>query len=385
MLIPLLWLKVYVQFGDAFKPEMAFHSGQFHQVRGLHYTTPHFFISPLVYNTHSPLFLLQQGFAWPDREGNRVVYIDETDTLKLAYCNPETAWTVSLKTASGPCEYMFKSQETTSFDILDTAGGSWSVQTDLGDVPVDWFKLFCNDCNTEICNPEHGTCVRDDSEGSTLNKCVCNRPTISETDWVGWNASRPIGLNCELMGECFYQAPDRRTTDSLPTITGADFLRDLEFYALITEFIGLEDENATMMHHRFIYASWLGGVADDSATPPNLTGFMMFTGRRWAMFASPPDAGQSINTQDFMTFLRDNDPANKPVQTLKNISMTYASFKPLFFSMPVNYGGESYHEETGIPWVLTDELEDYTVISRRADDAQTLPIRYLCTSCVSSE
>jgi hypothetical protein len=326
---------------------MAYYSGQFHQ----------------------------QGFGWTEREASRVFYLDETDTFKLAYCNSETAWTISFKSASSTCEYLFKSEDTLSLDIIDVAGGSWLAKTDMGDVPVDWLKVICNDCNEELCKPENGTCVRDDNRGSTLNKCVCREN-------LGQNESRPVGLNCDLMAACDLLAPDLRTTDLLPAIPGASFLKYTEFARLRFYFDQVEDENSTMMHHRPIYAAL--GEGENETYPFSFSSFMMFTGRRWTIFAAPAESRQFIDVEEFVGFLRDNDVANKPVQTLKNISQSYSSFEPIFFTMPVNYGGESYHRETGIPWVQTEKLDNYKVISHRADDSQQLPVRYLCSDCVSS-
>jgi hypothetical protein len=327
----------------------------------------------------------QQGFGWADREASRVVYVDETNTLKLAYCNPVSAWTISWKSASSPCEYIFRSQDTESFDIVEVAGGSWFVQRALGDVPVDWLKLFCNDCNDEICNPEHGSCARDDSKGSTLNKCVCHEA-------LTWNASRPVGLNCELVADCHFFAIDTSIDDSLSPIPGASFLKNLEFHDLGLDVVNdtsPELEQGMMMHHRPIY-----GIHDEAMKEETyLNAFMMFTGRRWGLFTALLGAEEqgnaAIKREEFIKFLIDNDSANKPIQTLKNISLTYSHFEPRFFTLPMNYGEESYDRWDGIPWVGTKKAgkhtERDTIISRFPDDNKQLPVRYLCSDCVSYE
>jgi hypothetical protein len=336
-------LSVFIQFGDAYHYDMAYYSGQFHA----------------------------QGFTWTVREASRVVYLDETDTLKLAYCNSEAAWTISFKSASSPCEYLFKSEETGTFDVAEVSGASWFVNRELGDVPVDWLKLFCNDCNEEICKPEHGTCIRDDRKGSSVNKCVCH-------ETLGWNDSRPVGVNCDLVAECHFFAPDKRTTGSLSAIAGAALLESAEFSD-----IGIvHDDNGTMthldntimMHHRPIYVDGR-----------NISAFMMFTGRRWVIFTSQASkqSNQTIEREEFKRFLRENDSANKPVQTLKNIVQMYSNFEPLFFTTPMNFGEEAYERQDGINWVLTEKAEDATVLSRHADDSQQLPVRFLCSDCVS--
>ena len=343
---------MYIQFGDAYNPEMAYYSGQFHH----------------------------QGFGWGDRKGNRVFYVDETETLQLAYCNTESAWTISWKIASSPCEFLFKSQETETFDVVDVGGGSWSVKTDIGDVPVDWLKLFCNDCNDEICKPENGKCVRDDSKGSKVNKCQCHNNNIE-------NQNKTVGLNCDIQVTCHYQKIDKTTTDLLSVIPGASYFINSEFWSVDSLILQMNitfddnfDVDTMLMHNRPIYLSYTDNP-----------GFMIFTGRRWVLFSSEIlDVSEGLSSvyaekfrNDFITFLHHNDPANKPFETLKNISLTFTNHTPLFFSMPVNYGGEFYQKEFGIPWVQAAELENYAILSARPDDGQPLGVRYLCSDCVS--
>jgi hypothetical protein len=266
---------------------------------------------------------------------------------------------------------LFKSQETASFDVIDVAAGSWFVKTDVGDVPVDWLKLFCNDCDDEICNPENGTCVRDDSKGSTVNRCVCRKDPENTTQ-----ATHRVGLNCELVAQCDFFAPDERTTEKLLTIPGASALVGTEFKDLGID-AGEEYENATMMHHQPIFVEFAQG-------DENLTAFKMFTGRRWVIFKASQGSEDAIALVEFLEFLHENDAANNPVQTLKKISSTYGSFQPLFFTAPVNHVGESYHRgEAGVTWGMAEKAEEYTILSRRPDDSRQLPVRYLCSDCVS--
>jgi hypothetical protein len=227
-----------------------------------------------------------------------------------------------------------------------------------------------------MCSPEHGTCVRDDSKGSTLNKCVCHEGT-------NWNESRPVGLNCELVAECHFFVPDARTIASLPATPGASVLMDTEFRDLgvqLPYFDQVELEKAMMMHHRPIYVN---AINEDSMY---LKAFMIFTGRRWGIFMAPhysDPANKTIEIEGFKRFLLENDSANKPVQTMRNIRLVYPTFEPLFFTLPVNYGEESYHKQDGIPWVGTEEAAASVIFSRKADDDQQLPVRFLCSDCVS--
>ncbi|CAB9505496.1 EGF_like [Seminavis robusta] len=328
---------VYIQFGDAFLPEMAYYSGQFHQ----------------------------QGFGWADRVNDRVVYIDDSEKLKLAYCNSETAWTISWANTLSSCDYIFKSSNTDTFDVAEV--DNWVVKTTTtGDVPVDWLKLVCNDCNPELCNEAYGDCKVDNSPGSRLNKCECKSKDRQ-------------GLNCELSASCLYFSLDARTTDTLAAQPGGYFLAETEFVDL--RVVPGFDDGITMMHHRYIYAP-LDDFEDGSpVVADNITTFMLFSGRRWVIYTLPEGSSEKLAKDEFMTFLRDNDPANRPVEMLKNISITYPHFIPLFFSSPVNYGGEEYIRESGNGWVITQPVSNYTVLPREADDNQPLPATYLCSDC----
>ncbi|CAB9504687.1 multiple EGF-like-domains [Seminavis robusta] len=330
---------VYIQFGDAFLPEMAYYSGQFHH----------------------------QGFGWSDRENDRVTYIDDTGKLKLAYCNSETAWTISwVKQGSSSCDYIFKSSNTDTFDVAEV--DNWVVKTSTtGDVPVDWLKVVCNDCTPELCNEAYGDCKVDNSKGSKLNKCECKSKDRQ-------------GLNCDLPATCRYFDLDARTTDELAVQPGGYFLSETEFVDL--SFVPGFDDDITLMHHRSIYAPYGGfNDAEGPAVVENISTFMLFSGRRWVIYTLPEGSSEHLAKDEFITFLRDNDPANNPVAALENISKTYPHFKPLFFSSPVNYGGANYVREYGNSWVLTQPVPNYTVLPRQADDNQPLPATYVCSDC----
>ncbi|CAB9518962.1 expressed unknown protein [Seminavis robusta] len=284
-----------LQFGDAFLPEMAYYSGQFHH----------------------------QGFGWSDSENDRVTYIDDTGKLKLAYCNSATAWTISwVENGSSSCNYIFKSSNTDTFDVAEVAEvDNWVVKTNTtGDVPVDWLKLVCNDFTPELCNEAYGICKVDNSTGSKLNKCECKSKDRQ-------------GLNCDLPVTCRYFDLDARTSDGLAAQPGGYFLTQKEFVDL--SFVPAFDYGITMMRHRNMYAPYMMDSTRMECpqwkqTSPHSCFFLEGGGL-------PEGSSEYLVNDEFISLLRDNDPANNPVATLTNISKTYPHFEPLFFSSPVNY------------------------------------------------
>ena len=315
--------KVYLQFGDAYNPEWAYYSGDF-----IHNGT----------------------------ESNRFLYTEQSNTLQLGYCEKERAWTVSEIEKNDVCNYIFKSDDSESFDVIDSADEGWSVKTEkTGDVPVDWFKMICNDCNNEICKGECDT---------ARNLCVCNMTEPLQ-----------LGLNCELPEDCGYYNIDYRTRDSLSSIPGTSVFFD-------NEFAGYRDENFTLMtYQRAVYIPF--NKADLNFAEP-ISAFIVFTGRRWIIFSHPQEEISNLTVDTFVQFFLDNDSTNKPVQTLKNMSKTFTDFSPLFFSDPVNYGGENYDAKpSGVGWVLAAQIANYSVVSHGPDSAQPATAKFLCSDCVS--
>ena len=314
---------VYLQFGDVYAPEWAHYSGEFHS----------------------------QGNKLADRKDSRTYYVDESKTRQLAYCRAEEAWTVS-HLSSGPCEYIFKSSKSSTFDVMEVTDGIWSVKTEsAGDVPVDWLKLTCNDCNEQRCKAENGRCSK------TENKCVCH------------SADR-IGLNCELQPKCDYYNVDSRTTESLASVPGSSLFLKNGFTSL---------PNITM-YQRNIYVPLDGPIG---YIAQSIDSFILFTGLRWVIYSLDPSQPVDTTTNDFVAFLSENDPSNNPVQTLKNITDFWkGKFSPVFFSTPVGYGASFSAEPSGVSWVLARETNS-TLLPYSANDDQKIPAELLCSDCVS--
>ncbi|CAB9504617.1 expressed unknown protein [Seminavis robusta] len=337
---------LYVQFGDAFDPKWGHYSGRF-KSQG-------------------------NGLVGGDRQDSRNFYIDEaTGQLQLAYCESEEAWTFSLVESGNSCEYIFKSADTDTFDIMEVADQDWFYNTgevegseaEMGDVKVDWLAIICNDCNEDICNPEYGTC------SDTTNKCECKEGRY--------------GLNCEFNGTtCGGFSLNMRTASGLSSIPSASYFLERTEYVAISENITLYD--------RFIYAPRNPIVAymrhgDDTA---QISSFIVFTGRRFVLYGVPEtsfEIGVRSNwtVGDFYAYFIEQDSNNRPFQMLKNLTASSPNYFPLLFSSPVNYGQDSYtFDPVGLTWVLaTEEGVKNGVLSRSPDDDKSTGAQLLCSFC----
>jgi hypothetical protein len=108
------------------------------------------------------------------------------------------------------------------------------------------------------------------------------------------------------------------------TIPGAAFLLSVEFVT--------QGMKGMMMHHLPIYTTLEFGVANNILAV-YLTGIMMVIGRRCLVLKPSDKSIKPIEREEFIQFLQDNDSANNPVQTLKNLGLKY-NLVPLLFSMP---------------------------------------------------
>ena len=313
---------VYVQFGDSYFPQYAYYSGLFEKL---------------------PTKFLD------DYYNRRAVYVDATNTLQLSWCAAERAWTFSH--TSGPsCNYIFKSSESLSFDVLDVAGSNWFVKTNqTGDLPVDWLTLACNDCskNEERCN---GNCVE--------NKCTNDDPNLR-------------GLNFEFPGaDCLFFAADQTTTSSLYAISGASFFLKNFFTALPIK---------KKMKDRLIYTTY--AITDDGDI---VSTFLLFSGRRWIVFGFPQGLTTPLTSGELALFMEENDPDNYPVRTLNNISSypLLSVFRPIFFSSAVDYGTDTYSvEPSAVTWLRAEEDPSELILGYRADETKPVDVKLHCGGC----
>lgn len=318
---------VYVQMGDSYFPQFAYYSGKFERA-------PWQFL--VDYN---------------DRRPN---YVDPTGTLELSWCRAEEAWTISY-TNSSSCDYIFKSSTTQSFDVTEAEGGVWYVKTDrTGDYPVDWIKLLCNDCinNEERCN---GECID--------NKCVNNEP--------GWR-----GLNFEFPpATCDFFSSDQTTTAALSAISGASFF-------LSNSFIPLPPESNATMNDRLIYtAASNAGSANISEDAPRT--FLLFSGRRWIIYGLPQGIETTLTYNELVQFMQETSSQNT-VSTLKNISSNslFRSYRPMFFSSPVDYGTDSYSvEPSAVTWLRAEEEPSEPILGYKVDTTKPVDVKLHCAAC----
>jgi len=341
--------EMFIQFGDSHDPDMPHYSGRF--------TIP------------------RKRFA--ESWSARSTYLDESGSMSLGYCDAEGAWTIS-KSEDGPCEYIYKSEETAVFDVVEVAFGDWLVKTENnGDVKPGWFVMSCIDCDEDVCDPEHGRCGKM-GQGDNSDRCICNEGRF--------------GINCELELACNDFALDQRTWGNQAAIPEASFFLEHEFVGLdVAERLG---QHITM-YDRFVYvnkdkATWNRYSAGEITTDEiPVEAFIVFTGRRWVIYSIPPSRGNigtpPLTLTEFITFFGvENDAVNKPIETLKNVTNFLGNYSPQFFSTPVDYGEEShsFHPSTAT-WLLAKDMNG-TVISAVPDNEQPLSAKLICTNCVSS-
>jgi hypothetical protein len=316
---------LYVQFGDAYGPEWPYFSGLYQSL----------------------------GNSRADRADGRIVYVDSTtrQEIQLAYCPSVPAWTFSNRTAVGDdyCDYMIRSTETTTFNVLEVASGTWYAGTSsIGDVPMDWFSMVCADCNEDFCNPNTGQCVD--------NTCECHDGFM--------------GLTCEFeVPHCKFLGLDLRSKASLPSLPFAALFAEKEYVKLEDDF-GLADT----FYEKPIYASF---------TPEgNLDTFVIFSGRRWVIMGTPQEEVANITFDTFFQNLKTNDVTNQPLENLLNVTRTFTSLTPFFFSSPVDYQTERHQvDPTQVEWVLAKADESLPLLGFRPDDSFPVSVKFICSHC----
>lgn len=331
-----------VQFGDAFLPELAFFSGRFEFEES------------------------KNAFATINF---RAVYNDPTRTVRLAYCDEESAWTFSMISATDPCNYLVKSSSTTTFDVLevrDQAWFSWNTET-VKVVPVDWFYIACSDCdkNPSICpNRDIGLCIN--------SVCICTPGRF--------------GAECEFgTPTCDSLDIDERT-EPLPLEEGLSFP---ETYEVLRHSInnGTQNGNVVTVHQRPVYYNEAFGKYD----------LMLFGGRRWMIYSEKSEADYAYNNSmvaaskanqySLITELLAGMESVTEVDLtgLDNLSNLIERFpnligryRPYFFSEPVDKGTQSdVLEPTGLNWYRASR----SLVGWSADYSYPIEVKFLCSKC----
>lgn len=336
---------VYIQFGDEYIPKMAHYSGPFRS----------------------------QGNQVTDRHNQRNYYVDETNAYKLAYCDTDNFWTISER-ESRACHFLFRSAETETFDVIEAADLDWFVDTaDTGVIDVDWLKIICNDCNTEeTCLEKNGVC----KDG----KCECHEARF--------------GINCQFEEKCTNFALDQRTRDGLATIPGTNSFLEKEYVSLRWDDI---PEATPMFYDRPIYVPV--SETNVSLQADNIDSFIIFTGRRWALYAIPDEdlalvvaeTGIPANwsNKEFNNYFYElNVSSPTHFDALQNLTGYLNNYFPIFFSSPLNYGETIFgFDPSQTTWLLaTTPYDDSNpIIPAFPDDGQPVSARFLCTDCVGQE
>jgi len=224
---------------------------------------------------------------------------------------------------------------------------TWFAATDnVGDIPMDWIAVTCNDCNEELCSPDVGQCVD--------NRCVCDDGFM--------------GLNCEFeIPACKFIGLDYRSKESLPALPFASLFVE-------NEYVKLEDANGDRFYDRPIYVSY--------NNEGKLDVLIVFSGRRWIILGIPQQEVSNVPITDFLDYLSANDPVNRPLDTMLNITRSITEFQPLFFSTPVDYGTESYQvDPINVRWVLAQPDDSLPLLGYRGDDSFDVSAKFICSHC----
>jgi len=326
--------KIFVQFGDAYRPELPYFSGEY--LQGSH---------------------LVNG---------RVVYVDPKGRSKarFAYCNKEHAWTFSgglypatidpdagvleFKETSDPCEYWVKSTETRTYDITETT--SWMIFKFVTKetLPLESFTLNCNDCDSHgstSCSG-HGACVN--------NQCVCN-PGRS-------------GHSCEYWKHCSNLELDERT---LPfPYSNAGVFRPSNSYELLLE-KDAASENSTrpvLVYNKPVYFA-------EVPSQPDILNIILFTGRRWCIV---------LNVELTDTELQSKE--NLPRYLTTNFHGWFSRFHIYFFSEPIDVGGPSDFSSnpSDLIWYRSRQwLKNGDKVFYQVDDNHPTKTVLLCSDCQS--
>ncbi|CAB9497553.1 expressed unknown protein [Seminavis robusta] len=312
--------RLYIQFGDLHSHEWPYSSG----------------------------FFEAESLNAGNRFNGRAVYVDRTQTMRLAYCGQLQAWAFSYIGDEDYCNYFIVSSTTTSFDVIEVAGSTWFALTkELGPVPMDWLYLSCSDCTEHICTPGHGQCED--------NVCICNE---------GY-----LGLNCEFLEAdvCPAMALDRRSDVHLSTVPNTlPFTR--QNYTRV-----LEEGQSNQYYGRPLY------VSTDSAGFVDL--IVVFAGYRWIMYGLPQEVSAETAGTNLSHVATIFDRADRTRQVV-NVTSDYQHFTPFLFSSPVQFGTESHEvDPINVQWFAAQLDESNTNVGAKADTNRPWGGSFICKVC----
>lgn len=333
---------MYVQFGDAFAPELSYYSGRF----------------------------VSEGNSWSGRPS----FLHETGELKMEYSSSDKAWVIKWASELDLPEderyrehivgsHLVKSSETDTYDVTTVADQPWYAHMQAGEIPMDWIAITCADCSTDRCWPEHGTCVD--------NVCECN--------------DHHMGLNCEIHApHCEFYALDYRTKAGLEDFRGGSFFLESE-YTNNLNFTAADErwEDITIFDRPLYFHTGSKSI-------------LVFSGRRWIMLGPEENIEEMENDPCFCIFNEFNITKDmtslKALKTLQNET----DFIPLYFSSPMDYGTPSQGVDfRSLTWfvAMKDEPEEdedtpevilgykSSIFGYVPDAEYPITAKFLCSEC----
>jgi len=165
----------------------------------------------------------------------------------FGYCTEIQSWTFSYTESGDACDdWVARSQESASFDVLDTAGYTWQ-ERDLENrtIIIDHIHMSCLDCEHDEINEIQGECLG----RGTCSDAVC------ECD------EGNFGIRCEFYEPCEVLEIDIRF----------DGFRDTREWSTTFDIFELEDV-PIYAYNRPVYVN---------ERKPSEFDIVVFTGRRW--------------------------------------------------------------------------------------------------------
>jgi len=301
---------VYIQFSDDFVPALGTFSGVYDLRIGKGVFLPKYF-----------------------------TYIERrSEKAKLGYCNTLESWTLSFDDvdidSADPCDWHAKSSETVSFDLTETASSEWSARQNSREVPLQFFRLICYDCdnNGDLPCSGRGSCEE--------NACQCDDGFY--------------GLQCEFEDPCNTLAIDEQFSGFLGT-------RD---WSTKYNLLQIEDQTVDVYDHPVYINEYDEGLFD----------VIMFTGRRWVATYS-----DLLNlTSEAMT---NKDPKQALYDYLMQFHAHFSDFQVAFISEPVDKDTPSDAvTPLAVEWFQADTKKSKMGI-QIADANRALDMILLCSVC----
>lgn len=251
---------LYVQFGDDFRPDLGAFSGLYDRQ-----TKPYSLFSE-----------------------RRVVYVERRfldlagrqRRARFAYCSTSSTWAFHWDDSAGggidadPCQYVARSEQTDTFDLLTTASGAWFVQDgNKREVVLTPLYLTCMDCDDkkeDACNGR-GYC--------SSGECTCSK---------GFHGSR-----CEFLEPCRELVVDIQTS---PFSSSRQWPRN---YKLLYG----DGGTIAQAYNRSVYISTSETGGYD---------VIVFLGRRWGLTSSTDLPTNVTNHEELAKFFEEEYHAHSP-------------------------------------------------------------------------